>query len=207
MDIARTKRALLHDLLNVVDREGKCSEQKLMQELFDHLVGTRPLLFHYAASAADKQETVLADILALNDELNTTIQRYKDRFEEVNLWPDTEAVGVRFDPATTKLERQSSGGIHRKPTPHSKALSEDYLELFAGTSENRSSRSTIENDLESLLLCDEVSPRIMSSVGVMLTLKYCFHLQTSPFREDNFLLNDVKVDIKLLEFRKSHLYL
>ncbi|KAI6239173.1 ADP-ribosylation factor-binding protein GGA1 [Aphelenchoides fujianensis] len=218
IDISRTKRALLHDLLIAHEEEPQFSDRPLMQELFDYLLDVRPTLFHYAAEAADRQDEVLGEILALNDTLNSTIQRYKDLFEgpladgsavrvtknEIRLLPDLDdeddeqtADHVHFDPLA-KPGDGSRTGIQRKPTPHSKvggAFASDHFDLLATQSGQQltvdrpgPSGGSISDDLESLLLNEPQKPAVL----VASTAK--------AKNEDHFLLNDVKIGLRDVEF-------
>lgn len=48
----------------------------------------RPSLFRYAGEAAEYDDAALADILAVNDAVNKTVQQYK------NLFPDHKVASV-----------------------------------------------------------------------------------------------------------------
>ncbi|KAI6215922.1 ADP-ribosylation factor-binding protein GGA1 [Aphelenchoides besseyi] len=224
--IARTKRALLNDLMVAYDREADSEERPLMKELFDYLIDVRPQLFHYAAEAANQQEDILSEILALNDDLNSTIQSYKDRFESV--FPiessvqttkqldkcllsdldnddadDIEAIDrVHFDPLA-KLEDGNIHGtvIQRKPTPYAKVanvFADDELDLFTDN-QPPSNSSTIDQPVAS-------GSHSLSNdfTNLSLSNRFSSSIQTSSsistHKEDTFLLKDVSIGVNEIEF-------
>ncbi|KAI6202502.1 ADP-ribosylation factor-binding protein GGA1 [Aphelenchoides besseyi] len=222
--IARTKRALLNDLMVAYDRETNSEERPLMKELFDYLIDARPQLFHYAAEAADQQEDILSEILALNDDLNSTIQSYKDRFESVvpvelsaqaikqrekcllsdldNEGGDEATDHVHFDPLA-KLEDGNTHEtvIQRKPTPYAKianVFADDELDLFTDN-QPPSNSLTIDQPVAS-------SSNSLSNDFKNLSLSNpsSGSIQTSSsistHKEDTFLLKDVSIGVNEIEF-------
>uniref|UniRef100_A0A914VJU0 ADP-ribosylation factor-binding protein GGA2 n=1 Tax=Plectus sambesii TaxID=2011161 RepID=A0A914VJU0_9BILA len=82
LQTAQNNCKLLHEMIGQF-RPDNASEQEsdLMRELNQALQNLRPTLFRYAGEAAESDEYALAEVLAVNDDVNKTIELFKSRVE------------------------------------------------------------------------------------------------------------------------------
>jgi hypothetical protein len=76
--MVRLKAQMLNDLFDTVDWGHQTKDEKLLHEIYSQLINVRPTLFHFTVEASDKQEQEMVEILALNDRLNSIINRHNN---------------------------------------------------------------------------------------------------------------------------------
>jgi hypothetical protein len=75
--MVRLKAQILNDLFDTVDLGHRLKDEKLLHEIYSQLINVRPMLFHFTVEAPEKQEQEMVEILALNDHLNSIINRHQ----------------------------------------------------------------------------------------------------------------------------------
>ncbi|CAD5216162.1 unnamed protein product [Bursaphelenchus okinawaensis] len=214
METSKTKSGLLSDLMNAAEQDTRSADITLMYELFESLIQLRPKLFHLAAEAAEKNDERMAEILALNDDLNQVVQRYKGNFEEyvteqrkkvgehvhVNNAQMTEPCLIDgFDDNDTKMKDITDKISATKVTndPQSSSDISELLDFSMPSTSNKvtgsqQSLKTNQDDLESLL-----------SSTPSVTVQKSENNHTAE--NDNFLLKDVHINLDLITFLSNQL--
>uniref|UniRef100_F1L1I9 ADP-ribosylation factor-binding protein GGA1 n=1 Tax=Ascaris suum TaxID=6253 RepID=F1L1I9_ASCSU len=141
---AKNNCRVLNEILAYCNTEPMSErESELAAELYTILVEMRPSLFRYAGEAAEYDDAALADILAVNDAVNKTVQQYK------NLFPDH------------KLSARTS--------PAKELVSVDYSRNRNGSSLSTSKAASSRGSHVSIvdLLCNDPEANAVDTTGVI----------------------------------------
>ncbi|CAD5222051.1 unnamed protein product [Bursaphelenchus xylophilus] len=214
IETARVKSGLLNDLMDASSLDRRCADISLLYDLFESLINLRPKLFHLAAEAAERSDERMAEILALNDDLNQTIQRYKGGFEDFVNAERTRTQGEKdngkrehrvsepclidgfgesynqIEEVTRQVDVLNFSGNNDKQSETHHDIDSDFLTFACpSTSYNNEIKSTSQNDdLESILMNDGTKCNGNA------------RQPQRPVENDNFLLKDVQITLDEVDF-------
>ncbi|VDM47139.1 unnamed protein product [Toxocara canis] len=171
---AKNNCRVLNEILAYCNTEPMSErENELAAELYSVLVEIRPSLFRYAGEAAEYDDAALADILAVNDAVNKTVQQYK------SLFPDRKPAS-KTSPAKDLISAAYKRSRNGSGTSASKAASSrgsrtSIVDLLSSDAEasatnavsllDRDALRLVDNGSHGSSLCDDVALICISSTS------------------------------------------